>query len=280
MKTSGEEIMKRFLLVLTCSLLACSGCADESAKTDKTDWFFVNYTTYKHILHISINGKEHITIDSAASGFDSKPSPLREGSNRISLRFEQRPEEIGKPGMGSKARIFLSPTMMVGSKPLPGVEITEVDNYCECEIEVVMKKNVPQTFKYLRKDWVSSKKKIPLYEEDIEKVALSEVWEKQAYKSWTEEGAPFTEEVFIKGKLTTAKYYRPDGKTGAEVRDGKGIIREWYTDGTIAMEVPVLNGLQNGLMKKYSEEGKVISETNFKDGKEINSEQDNAPDKK
>ena len=274
MATFGEEMIKQLSLVFTCSLLACSGCGDES---EETDWFFVNYTTYKHILHIGINGKEHITIKRGASGFDSKPSPLKEGRNQIFVRFEQRPEEIGKPGLGSKARIFLSPTMMVGDKPLPGVEITDVENYCECDIEVAMKNGAPQSFKYIRKDWVSDKKRIPLYEEQIEKEALSEIWEKEAYKSWTGEGILFNEEVYIRKRLDSAKYYRPDGKIGAEVEDGEGIIREWYEDGTIAMEVPVLNGLRNGVMKEYSEEGRVTSETTLEDGKEIDSEEENAP---
>ena len=273
----GEVMMKQFLMLSACFALVCSGCADSSEESDKTEttaWFFVNYTTYEHVLHIAVNGKEHVAIKSAGSGFDSKPSPLKEGKNTIFVRFEQRPEEIDEFGMGSKARIFLSPTQMVGSKPLPGVEITDVEGYCECEIEVVIKDNAPVNFRYVRMEWVSDKKKIPLYEEWIEKGAFSEVWKTQVYKTWTDKGAAFSEEFFVKGKLDRAKYYRPDGKIGAEVKGGKGIIRKWYSDGMVEMEVPVLNGMRNGVMKEYSVDGKVASETKIKDGKEINAKQE------
>ncbi len=177
-----------------------------SAQPEKYDWFFVNYTSYKHKIHIEINGKKHISIEDEESGFDSQPTPLKEGKNQILVRFEQRPEKTGKPGLGSKARILLSPTMMVGAKPLPGVEITEVENYCECKIEVLVKDEIPQSFTYVRKDWASDKKKVLLYEEQVEKKAFSEIWDKEQYKSWTEDGAPFREECYLKGKLDSAKY--------------------------------------------------------------------------
>ena len=261
--------MKRIVLVSIFLVLATSLFAE---KAERANWFFVNYTAYKHKIHITINGKKLITIDNG-SGFDSKPSPLKEGKNQVFVRFEQKLGEIGKPGLGSKARIFLSPNMMVGNKPLPGIELTDVENYCECNIEIVIKDRIPQSFKYVRKDWVSDKKKIPLYEEQIEKRALSEIWEKEMYKSWTPEGNTFSEEIYLYGKLNSAKYYCPDGKVGAEVKNSKGVIKEWYGDGTVAMEVPVENGLRNGVMKEYSGEGKVVSQIQFKDGEEVTSKQ-------
>ena len=269
-------MLKRVLVLCGCFLFACSTFA---GKLEKANWFFVNYTAYKHKIHITINGEKLVVLDKG-SGISSKPSPLKEGKNVVLVRFEQKPEKIGKPGLASKARIFLSPNMMVGNKPLPGVEITEVENYCECDIEIVIKNKIPQSFKYIRKDWISNKKKICLYEEQIERKAFSEVCEKEIYRSWTPKGAPFSKECYIKGKLYNAQYYKPDGKIGAVVKDGKGIIREWYGDGTIATEVPVVNGLRNGVMKEYSGKGKVISKVIFKDGKEINSEQKDELDKK
>ncbi len=265
--------MTRYSLVLIFAVVASSAFA---AEAEKANWIFVNYTAYKHKIHIDVNGKKYIS-ENDASGFDSKPSPLKEGKNRIFVRFEQKPEEIGKHGLGSKARIFLSPNMMVGNKPLPGVEITDVAYYCECEIEIVIKNKVPLTIKYTRRDWISDKKKIPLYEERIERKAQSEMADKEVYKTWTPKGAPFSEECYIKGKLDSAKYYKPGGKLGAEVKNGKGTIKEWYGDGALATEVPVVNGLRNGVMIEYAGNGKVASKTTFKDGKKIKTDKKNRP---
>ena len=243
-----------------------------AVKPEKANWFFVNYTAYKHKIYFTVNGKKYITLDQA-SGFDSKPSPLKEGKNNIVVVFKPKPEEIGKHSLASFARIFLSPNMMVGTQPLPGIELTDVENYCVCKIEIVIKNKIPETIKYTRKDWASDKKKVLLYEEHVEKKAFSEVIDKEVYKSWTPEGAPYCEETYLQGKLNNAKYYTPAGKIGAEIKGGKGIYREWYGDGTVAMEVPVVNGLRNGIMKEYSGDGKVVSTKTFKDGEVISSKQ-------
>jgi len=105
-------MLKRVLVLCGCFLFACSTFA---GKLEKANWFFVNYTAYKHKIHITINGEKLVVLDKG-SGISSKPSPLKEGKNVVLVRFEQKPEKIGKPGLASKARIFLSPNMMVGNK--------------------------------------------------------------------------------------------------------------------------------------------------------------------
>ena len=165
--------MKYVLPALLCSVLAGSVFA---AEAEKAEWFLVNYTGYKHKIDITINGKNHMSTDRGGSGLNSKPSPLKEGKNRILVRFHQRPGKIGKPGLASFVRIFLSPKMMAGDDPLPAVEITDVEDYCESDIEVMIEGKVPQSFKYVSREWVSNKKNVLLYEEELEREASSEIW--------------------------------------------------------------------------------------------------------
>lgn len=76
----------------------------------------------------------------------------------------------------------------------------------------------------------------------------------------------------------TVIFYELDPKTGKKVKDrerhiedgkrvGKGI--NYFPDGSIAAEYPYSNGLINGIVKEYYDDGQLYSVTEFKDDKEI-----------
>lgn len=249
------------------AIFLLAGCSDNSNDSKKVEWLFVNYTAYNHNIHISVNGEKHALLD-YGSGFDTKPSPLKEGKNDIFVRFVHKPDKDDEHTIDSKARIFLSPTMMVGEKPLPGIMIEDVSGYCECRIGVTIKDKTPQTIGYTREEWATENKAVLRYEETVSTGAFSEIYDKTTYKIWSSEGKPFSEETYNKGKLDMARYYRPDGTIGAEVNGGKGFYRQWQEDGNIASEVPVSNGVWHGVMKEFSE-GKVVSEIRYEHGEEV-----------
>ena len=71
---------------------------------------------------------------------------------------------------------------------------------------------------------------------------------------------------YLNGKRWNGKVYNDIGKVICELKDGKGIIKEYEND-TLLFEAKFINGELNGKIKEFDEEGKLIIEEEYKDGK-------------
>jgi hypothetical protein len=227
------------------------------------NWLVLNYKSYEHVITVDVNGKRFITFDREASGFESKPSPFKDGKNTLLITFALREER--KARMGSRLMTLLSPGMMPGADPLPGLTVETSEPYGECQAEITLKDKVPGLLVYTMREWADKDRKHLLLEEKVESDTFKWPFEKTWFKSWTGEGKPFLEEYMEGGKLQTGKYYKPGGILGGEVNGGKGMKKEFYKDGAIALERPYAGGLANGLEKSYYGNGKPEKVVTWKD---------------
>ena len=254
---------RSLLLLIFATTLTIIGCSNEDATNSSTsplspgdtqyNWFFVNYNAYSHEINIDVNGKPLMTMN-GGSGFDSKPNPLVNGENLVAITCNAKEN---KPFPNTEVRILLSPNMIVGAAPLPGVELAQIENYTEIQLYIDVDKNVPQTFRYLLSEWASSDKETILYKLEVDKDAFMRRPLKEQVSIWTEQGQPYREVQYEEDKIIKATYYKPDGSIGAQVKDGTGNYREWYRDGTLLLEAPIKDGNYTGIVKEFAEDGTI-----------------------
>ena len=64
------------------------------------------------------------------------------------------------------------------------------------------------------------------------------------------------------------KYYKPDGTLGSEISQGTGTQKLWYPNGQLRWELELRDG-NRAWCKQYSEDGKVVSDVEYVDGKAV-----------
>jgi len=72
---------------------------------------------------------------------------------------------------------------------------------------------------------------------------------------------------YLNGNKWNGKGYELEGKKRYELKEGKGFLKEYYSDGTIKFEGYYLNGERNGKGKEYHKNGKIKYDGEFIDGK-------------
>ncbi|MHC4202722.1 MAG: toxin-antitoxin system YwqK family antitoxin [Planctomycetota bacterium] len=235
------------------------------ARDKRYTWLVLNRGSRDHVIHLDVNGKRYTSFEDKASGFATKPSPLKEGVNSMLVTFLPRKGEEAL--FGSRLEILLSPTMLPPKEPLPGFECEIDEGYCEYSIEIEMANSVPGLLRYTRRDWLDEDRKRLVYEERVETGVFSEVFENIRIKTWTADGRLMREAHTYKEKLVAAKDYKPDGGLGAEVKDGTGLRREWYEDGSLASETPIAGGQANGVTKEYDGAGPISRAVSYHQGR-------------
>ena len=70
---------------------------------------------------------------------------------------------------------------------------------------------------------------------------------------------------YLNGKMWNGKLYGP--KNTYNIKDGKGLIKEYYGDDDLKFEGSLLNGERNGKGKEYNYNGKLIYEGEYLNGK-------------
>lgn len=251
-------------LPLIAFTLLLAGCSDDAASTGnssvngktKYDWFFVNYNAYSHEMKIEVNGKPFMAFTDG-SGFDSKPTPLVEGENRITITCQPKKN---RQFSNTSVRILLSPTMIVGAAPLPGIELEPIENYTEIELTIKIESQKPEAFSYILSEWSSSDKQTMLYQLQVDKDAFMRRPLREQVKVWNEDGRPFRETQYEEDKILNATYYKPDGSIGATVINSNGTYREWYGDGSLFLEATIEAGKYTGVVKEYAEDGTIARE--------------------
>ena len=71
---------------------------------------------------------------------------------------------------------------------------------------------------------------------------------------------------YFNGKRWNGKVYNDFGKLICELKEGKGILKD-YEDDILLIEGKFINGELNGKLKGFDEEGKLIFEGEYKNGK-------------
>ena len=77
---------------------------------------------------------------------------------------------------------------------------------------------------------------------------------------------------YSNGKITNIKQYEIFGEIN-ELKEGKGIMKEYTYDGVFIFEGEYLNGKRNGKGKEYVNEDKLVFEGEYLDGKKWNGKQ-------
>ena len=254
-------------LLLVCGIGAAVQAeerAEASVKKVACNWLAFNYRSYEHVINVEVNGKPLVTFDRKAGGFESKPSPFADGKNTLRVTFSLREGE--KPRRGSTLTALLGPTMIPGADPLPGFNLETRESCAECDAEITLKDKVPGKFAYTLREWTDQERKHLFSEEKVETDIFENVFEKEWLKTWAEDGKPMLDEYREGGKIRTARYYKPGGVLDAEIKDGKGMRREYFADGGVAFEAPYAGGLPHGQEKTYDEPGRPATVTTYKDG--------------
>ena len=70
---------------------------------------------------------------------------------------------------------------------------------------------------------------------------------------------------YLNGKIWNGKGYNKNGKIEFEIKDGKGLVKEYFYDDGIKFEGEYLNGERNGKGKEYYN-GKLIFEGEYLNG--------------
>ena len=75
---------------------------------------------------------------------------------------------------------------------------------------------------------------------------------------------------YLNGKIWNAKGYDENGNVTYEIKDGKGIKRDYNTNRKLVFEGEYLNGERNGKGKEYNAKGELTFEGEHLNGKRWN----------
>ena len=86
-------------------------------------------------------------------------------------------------------------------------------------------------------------------------------------KEYSIKGKIKSEKEYLNRKLWNMKQYDKNNNLINEIKEGKGLIKAYYTDGTIKSEIEFSDGEMNGKIKRYYNTGQLRSEEDYKNGK-------------
>ena len=89
-------------------------------------------------------------------------------------------------------------------------------------------------------------------------------------QEYNSKGAIIFQGVFFNGKKWNGFGYNGRGRQVYELKDGKGIIREYFDNGLLLYEGEYSNGERNGIGKEYNSREKLVFEGQYLNGKRWN----------
>ncbi|GAG53030.1 unnamed protein product, partial [marine sediment metagenome] len=197
--------------------------------------------------------KRYASSENKSGGFQTDPTPLREGTNSLVATFVARKEPFA---VSSRLDIGISPTMIPG-KRVPGVHCEADRDFCEYRIEIEMAGGRPGRIRYVRRDWLDEARNKLVWEQRVETTATAKEPEKVRCRKWTDDGKPVFEIATEKHRIVSAKFYKPDGALGAEIKDGTGVKRDWYDNGQVASVTNYSGGRKDGEFLVHDEQGRT-----------------------
>jgi len=230
----------------------------------KCNWIVLDYRSDLHVAHVDVNGKRLADL-AGPGGIVAKASPLKEGKNTINAEFLRKEERAFMPSP-SKLRIFLSPTPELDQGTETPLDTTLGVGAIEWTIEIRVTDGFPHLLSYVTREWPSVERKNLEYEERGTADEKGLNWATLRKKWWSEEGVLLSETVEEKSRLVTGKFYKYDGALGAQIDNGKGIYKEWFTENELYLEVPYVDGMRHGILKTYHGAGVVDSTAAYDKG--------------
>ena len=219
----------------------------------KCPWLCLSFKSIWHAIHLDVNGKRFASSESKWGGFQTDPTPLKEGTNSLVATFVARKEPFA---VSSQLDIAMSPTMIPG-KQVPGVQCKADKDFCEYRIEIEMAGGRPGRIHYVRRDWLDEARKKLVWEERVETTATAKEPEKVERRKWTDDGKPVFEIATEKHRIVNARFYKPDGILGAEIKNGTGVKRHWYDNGQVASVTHYSGGHKDGEYLGRDEQGRI-----------------------
>ncbi len=233
----------------------------------KFQWLVLNCSSQHYSTTVDINGKRYASypenpakVHEYSSGLQSLPFPFKEGDNQIRIAFVPQPGD-GKFPPEARLPFLLSPTMWPGNGPVLTLVKPQIDNdFGEMVIDVQFKQTQPVAMRLKESHWADAHHKHLTWSVSADGDGIND-FEHKTTAVWTPEGKPFAEREERRGLTLTAKCYKPDGTLGAEVKNGDGFRREFFEDGSVAIETPYQHGRINGERKEFFGTGKVSRTT-------------------
>jgi antitoxin component YwqK of YwqJK toxin-antitoxin module len=242
---------------------------DPSAKKDvRYPAFALEAKYFDHEVTVTINGGIYKTFDTPASHASIVPTPLKEGENVIVVSFKARPGKDLAKSRGSMARIGLSPSLTPGDgEVLELCDVVSKEGAAECVLKFEVKRLAPGRCATVERHWFDSDRKKPSEEFEMECDLAAGTVLSSVHREWSENGRKKHEVRTRNGKITSAEYFDPDGKLGAEIKEGNGWSRQWHDNGRVCQESPYGNGVIEGEEKDFDEAGRVQVVTTYAGGK-------------
>ena len=227
--------------------------APGAAEQRKCPWLCLSFRSIWHAIHLDVNGKRFASSENKSGGFQTEPTPLREGTNLLVATFVARKEPFA---VNSTLDIGISPTMIPG-KQVPGVHCEADRDFCEYRIEIEMAGGRPGRIRYVRRDWLDQARSRLVWEQHVETTATVKEPEKLRRRKWTDDGKPVFEIATEKDRIVNARFYKPDGALGAEIKNGIGVKRDWHDNGQVASVTHYSGGHKDGEFLAHDEQGRI-----------------------
>jgi len=227
--------------------------APRAVEQRKCPWLCLSFRSIRHTIHLDVNGKRFASSENKSGGFQTDPTPLKEGTNSLVATFVARKEAFG---VGSTLGIGISPTMIPG-KRVPGLKCEADRDFCEYRIEIEMAGGRPGRIRYVRRDWLDQPRSRLVWEQHVETTATAREPGKLRRLKWTDDGKPVFEIATEKHRIVNARFYKPDGALGAEIKDGTGVRRDWYDNGQVASVTHYSGGHKDGEFLGHDEQGTI-----------------------
>lgn len=225
-------------------------------------------------LAVETRGDDHeivVTLNDKPFPLPDKPfvaSPLKDGANVLVVTFKARPGRDLSKSKGSALRLGLSPS----TEPKDG-ELLELCDLgvrvaaAEAVLKLEMKKSAPGVCATVERHWYDADRKRPNEEFEMERDVAQGTVASTVHREWAADGKMKHEIAARNEKITSATYYDPSGKPGAEIRGGAGWARQFHDNGKICQESPYKNGVLEGEERDFDDQGRLQAVTTYAAGK-------------
>lgn len=234
----------------------------DALKQTQFSLLLLNATNTSYATTIDINGKRFALYDDKEEHFstiESKPLPFQPGGNQIVVTFV--PKAAGKRSTPkAHLKLLLAGAALDTTLVLMDEEIEE--DFGQTVLDIQFKQTQTVKLRLKEEHWADVDHKKLILSRSAEGDGIND-FDRDKTMVWTPQGAPYSETEEQRGRVVTAKCYRPDGGLGAEVRNGDGVRRRFFKNGDVSLETTYRQGLPDGEKKEFLDAGKLGKVTSF-----------------